>query len=87
MPLFCYFRRFRRDTNGAVTVDWVVLTAALVGLAIAVLTQVAGGVTTASDKVERCTNIIRNQVVRDYSSDNRGYEWRLARAQRNCGRL
>lgn len=27
--------RFLRDTRGAVTVDWVVLTAAIVGLAVA----------------------------------------------------
>lgn len=29
--------RFAKDENGAVTVDWVVLTAAIVGLNIAVL--------------------------------------------------
>ena len=28
------FKTFRADENGAVTVDWVVLTAAVVGLAI-----------------------------------------------------
>ncbi|XDA97454.1 hypothetical protein AB1M95_15215 [Sulfitobacter sp. LCG007] len=31
-------RKFRDDDHGAVTVDWVVLTAAVVGLAIAVIT-------------------------------------------------
>ena len=30
-----FFKNFRKDENGAVTVDWVVLTAAVVGLAIA----------------------------------------------------
>ncbi len=34
--------RFKRDEDGAVTVDWVVLTAAIVGLGIAVLTTVGG---------------------------------------------
>ena len=29
-----FFNKFRKDENGAVTVDWVVLTAAVVGLAI-----------------------------------------------------
>ena len=29
-------RRFRKDERGAVTIDWVVLTAAIVALAIAV---------------------------------------------------
>ena len=31
------------DESGAVTVDWVVLTAAIVGLGIVVLTSVSGG--------------------------------------------
>ena len=34
---------FRKDEDGAVTVDWVVLTAAIVGLGIAVITTVANG--------------------------------------------
>ena len=34
---------FRKNEDGAVTVDWVVLTAAVVGLGIAVLTQVSSG--------------------------------------------
>ncbi|MEM9349109.1 MAG: hypothetical protein AAGA47_02530 [Pseudomonadota bacterium] len=38
------FNKFRRDEDGAVTVDWVVLTAAIVGLGIAILTTVSGGV-------------------------------------------
>ncbi len=81
------FSRFRRSQDGAVTVDWVVLTAAIVGLSAAVLSQVAEGAETASDKVARCMRITGNQVLRDQSTDNRSYEWRLARAQRNCGRL
>ncbi|MEP3026294.1 MAG: pilus assembly protein [Pseudoruegeria sp.] len=36
--------QFKNDEDGAVTVDWVVLTAALVGLGIAVLSTVATGV-------------------------------------------
>jgi Flp pilus assembly pilin Flp len=43
MRLFEMFRRFREDEAGAVTVDWVVLTAAIVGFAIAVLATVQGG--------------------------------------------
>lgn len=34
---------FAWDEGGAVTVDWVVLTAAIVGLGIAVITTVANG--------------------------------------------
>lgn len=34
---------FAKEQDGAVTVDWVVLTAAIVGLGIAVITVIAGG--------------------------------------------
>ena len=39
------FSRLAKDESGAVTVDWVVLTAALVGLGVAVISTVAGGAT------------------------------------------
>ena len=46
---------FRRDEAGAVTVDWVVLTAALVGLGVAVLTSVSGGATDLASDIN--TNV------------------------------
>ncbi|HHS93719.1 MAG TPA: hypothetical protein ENK63_00025 [Rhodobacterales bacterium] len=46
------FKRFLRKQDGAVTVDFVVLTSAIVGLGGAVLTSTSGGVTDlASDVV------------------------------------
>lgn len=39
-----FIKNFRRDEDGAVTVDWVVLTAAIVGLGVAALLAVSGGV-------------------------------------------
>ena len=45
------FNAFLKDESGAVTVDWVVLTAAIVGLGLAVLTSVSGGTTTLANKV------------------------------------
>lgn len=38
-----YLTKFRQDEDGAVTVDWVVLTAAIVGLGVAVILSVSGG--------------------------------------------
>lgn len=38
-----FIKTFRADEDGAVTVDWVVLTAAVVGLGIAVLSAVNTG--------------------------------------------
>ncbi|MGR3435310.1 MAG: Flp family type IVb pilin [Shimia sp.] len=45
---------FRADQSGAVTVDWVVLTAAIVGLGIAAMTTVSDGVRTASNDIANC---------------------------------
>jgi Flp pilus assembly pilin Flp len=46
-----FIKNFRNDEDGAVTVDWVVLTAAIVGLGIAVLTSVGGGTTALGNKI------------------------------------
>ncbi len=40
MKLFNKIASFRRGQDGAVTVDWVVLTAAIVGLAVAVFAAI-----------------------------------------------
>ena len=42
------FTKFANDESGAVTVDWVVLTAAIVGIAIAVITLISGGIKDAA---------------------------------------
>ncbi|MEM7490929.1 MAG: hypothetical protein AAF390_17575 [Pseudomonadota bacterium] len=42
---------FFADESGAVTVDWVVLTAALVGLGLAVMSVVRGGVTDLTNNI------------------------------------
>ncbi len=39
-----FIKNFRKDEEGAVTVDWVVLTAAVVGLGVAGVSTVQGGV-------------------------------------------
>ena len=51
MKLVNFIKRFNKDEDGAVTVDWVVLTAAIVGLGIAVLTSVSGGTTSLADRI------------------------------------
>jgi len=38
-----FIKNFRNDEDGAVTVDWVVLTAAVVGLAVAAYTSIETG--------------------------------------------
>lgn len=39
-----FIKNLRNDEAGAVTVDWVVLTAAIVGIGVAAVTAVSGGV-------------------------------------------
>ena len=51
MTLFKLLTSFARDEDGAVTVDWVVLTAAIVGLGIAVLTTVGGATDDYADDI------------------------------------
>lgn len=50
MKLF-KLKNFKNDEDGAVTVDWVVLTAAIVGLGIAVLASVSGGTQSLAGKI------------------------------------
>ena len=44
-------KSFKNDEAGAVTVDWVVLTAAIVGLGIVVMTTIGGGIENLSADV------------------------------------
>lgn len=47
-----WFVKFRDDEDAAVTVDWVVLTAAVVGLGIGVITIVTGGAIDQTNGIE-----------------------------------
>jgi Flp pilus assembly pilin Flp len=57
------FKNFKSDESGAVTVDWVVLTAAIVGLGMVVMKIVGGGITG-----------LGNDIVTDLSGRASGYE-------------
>ncbi|WP_298859707.1 hypothetical protein [uncultured Sulfitobacter sp.] len=49
--MITFLRSFSHDTSGAVTVDWVVLTAAVVGLGIAAAVNVADGTVQMGDNL------------------------------------
>ncbi|WP_424941834.1 hypothetical protein [Aliiroseovarius crassostreae] len=51
MKLFNLINKFKSDEDGAVTVDWVVLTAAIVGLGLAVLSSVSDGTNVLADRI------------------------------------
>lgn len=46
-----FIKNFRNDEDGAVTVDWVVLTAAVVGLAIAAFGSINTSATTLTTDI------------------------------------
>jgi Flp pilus assembly pilin Flp len=62
MKLYELIKRFHADESGAVTVDWVVLTAAIVGLGIAVLSTVKTGVDTMAGNI---SDSLSNATVTD----------------------
>ncbi|MDJ0825174.1 MAG: hypothetical protein QNJ16_06705 [Rhodobacter sp.] len=82
--LTCPFRRFARGEAGAVTVDWVVLTAAMLSLAIVAINTAAGGVDNASTDVKKCLKRQANVLLKKESWD---YDRRMRVAARRCGRL
>jgi len=47
-----FIKKFRKEEEGAVTVDWVVLTAAVVGLGVAGVSTVSGGVDTLATTIK-----------------------------------
>ena len=51
MEFFKITKRFKDDEDGAVTVDWVVLTAAVVGLGVAVLASVRSASVQLGDRI------------------------------------
>jgi Flp pilus assembly pilin Flp len=57
------FTSFVSDESGAVTVDWVVLTAAIVGLGLAVISVVSGG-------IEDLSGDISNSLTATNPNDN-----------------
>ncbi len=56
-------KNFAKSESGAVTVDWVVLTAAIVGLGLAVMAVVSGG-------VEDLTGEIQESLVTQNANDD-----------------
>ncbi|WP_420023347.1 Flp family type IVb pilin [Cereibacter azotoformans] len=51
MKLLNIFKNFRNDEDGAVTVDWVVLTAAIVGLGLLVVQAIGPEIIKAGDSI------------------------------------
>lgn len=46
-----FIKNFRKDEDGAVTVDWVVLTAAIVGLAVVAFNTIGTNTTALTNQI------------------------------------
>ena len=51
MNFFTTIKNFAADESGAVTVDWVVLTAAIVGLGVGLITVIGESVNDLGDRI------------------------------------
>ena len=67
MKLLNIFKNFKNDESGAVTVDWVVLTAAIVGLGMVVMTTVGGGIEDLGDDI---VTDLTDQSINGYGTNN-----------------
>ena len=65
-----FIKNFRADEDGAVTVDWVVLTAAIVGLGIAVYGVISGGIEDLSNDIN--AELKKDVVGQGFSSTSSG---------------
>ncbi len=58
-----FLNAFAKDEDGAVTVDWVVLTAAIVGIALAVIAVIRGGLNDAANDINTALSGAVNQAL------------------------
>ena len=84
---------FKNNDSGAVAVDWVVLSSAIVGIAIAVIVLISGGVQDASNGILSRLNLDWSFASSDPSAqsyfdfgieaypDDQNLAWRTARLQ------
>jgi Flp pilus assembly pilin Flp len=56
MKLLNLFKSFKKDESGAVTVDWVVLTAAIVGLGMVVMATIGPAIEDTAAVIENDLN-------------------------------
>jgi len=66
---FMKIKTFLSNESGAVTVDWVVLTAAIVGLGLAVMSVVSGGIEDLSGDISNSLSTT-NPLDNPFANDN-----------------
>ncbi|PHQ84158.1 MAG: hypothetical protein COB65_06235 [Thalassobium sp.] len=61
--MFNFVKQFHTQDDGAITVDWVVLTAAIIGLALAIIATIGAGAVDHSNSVG---NRLTSQEILEY---------------------
>ncbi|QEE36378.1 hypothetical protein FTO60_12045 [Octadecabacter sp. SW4] len=61
--MFNFVKQFHTQDDGAITVDWVVLTAAIIGLALAIIATIGAG---AIDHSNSVGNRLTSQEILEY---------------------
>ncbi len=56
-----WFKRISRDEDGAITVEWIVLTAAMVGIAVAMVTMTGDHLIAMEDKASTQISSLADQ--------------------------
>ncbi len=83
MKLFKLTKKFHNEEDGAVTVDWVVLTAAIVGLGLAVMATVKCGAKTLASKISNGLGAVTvERPATDRTSRSDQVEGRCRKGQR-----
>ena len=72
MNIFTKARRVISDESGAVTVDWVVLTAAVVILSIGAITTLSGGVEGLMNSIDAELSVGAGEVAGQWSTGGTG---------------
>jgi Flp pilus assembly pilin Flp len=70
MKILAKARNFVRDDSGAVTVDWVVLTAAVVLLSIGAITILDGSIASMVNDIDTALSSAGDEVAADASFAN-----------------
>ncbi|MCC5965809.1 MAG: hypothetical protein JJU24_06700 [Natronohydrobacter sp.] len=68
MNFVAKIKTFAADESGAVTVDWVVLTAAIVGLGIAVIASVRQGTQSVGTQIQTSLNSAQIDLLGNLST-------------------
>ena len=76
-------RNFKSDTSGAVTVDFVVITAAIVSLGVMAGAAISTAAETSTEKTENCLAIVGKLAFKEHLTAKQ----KQRRIGRQCGRL